>query len=52
MSGQGKPMSYERRLRSYGARDDNGPTGRRLTPAQLRRVKQKHWNRRPDAKPV
>jgi hypothetical protein len=38
-------MSYERRLSSYGVRDENGPTGRNLTPAQLRRVKQKHWNR-------
>lgn len=42
------PMSYERRLSSYGLRDMTGPTGLRQTPAQRRRIRHKigHVQRR------
>jgi hypothetical protein len=46
--GQAVPMSYERRLASYGLRDASGPTSRVQTPAQRRRIRKKlgHASRR------
>jgi hypothetical protein len=48
-------MEYGRRLTSYGLRDASGPTGRVATPAQMRRIKHKNWNRPyrpPEPEPV